>query len=221
MDTFTKEFDALVRAWGLKEFHLVGTSWGGTLAMEVYLRRRGKGIRSLTFQSPLLSSADWKKDCDALIGKLSPRNRKTILACHEIGATDAKVYEEAGKEFMQRFCMRNRKMAKVLERRRRKLKWKNSGREIYHHMWGPSEFHSSGTLRSYDRVRALKKIKVPTLFLGGEHDEAMPRTLKRYSRQVPGARHETLKGVSHAILYENPGPMLRALASFLELAEKP
>lgn len=220
VDTFTRELDLLVKAWGLKEFHLVGTSWGGTLAMEVYLRRKGKGIRSLTFQSPLLSSADWKKDCAALIGKLSPKNRRIIRACHAIGATDAKVYGEAGKEFMRRFCMRNAKVAKALEKKRKKLKWKNSGHEIYNFMWGPSEFHASGTLKSYDRVSSLRKITVPTLFLGGEHDEAMPRTLGRYAKLVKGARHTTLRGVSHAILYENPAPMLRALGAFLAETER-
>lgn len=214
-ETFVREFNLLVKAWGLKEFHLMGTSWGGTLALEVYLARKGKGIRSITFQSPLISSKDWAKDCAALIKKLSPKNRRIIETCHAIGATDARVYDEAGKEFMARFCMRNRKMAKELERKRKKQqKWMNSGKQIYLNMWGPSEFHSTGTLRSYDKVAQLRKIRAPALFLAGEHDEARPATIKRYSRLVKGAEFRELKGVSHAIFYENPGLLLSALEEF-------
>ena len=64
--TFVKELDYLIHAWGLSDFHLMGGSWGTSLAIEYYLRYRGRGIKSLVLQSPLISSADWQKDADRL-----------------------------------------------------------------------------------------------------------------------------------------------------------
>ena len=62
IETFVKELEILIAAWGLSEFHLMGGSWGTTLALEYYLRNKGRGVKSLVFQSPLFSAKDWKLD---------------------------------------------------------------------------------------------------------------------------------------------------------------
>ena len=52
IQTFVNELDALVKAWELEQFHLMGGSWGATLALEFFSRYRGgKQIKSLGFQS--------------------------------------------------------------------------------------------------------------------------------------------------------------------------
>ena len=38
ISTFVQELQLLVAAWGLKDFHLMGGSWGTTLALEYYLK---------------------------------------------------------------------------------------------------------------------------------------------------------------------------------------
>ena len=82
-------------------------------------------------------------------------------------------------------------------------------------MWGPSEFKALGTLKNYDQVKKLSKIKVPTLFLCGQHDEATPLTVKKYSRRVKQSRFKEIKGASHAILMEKPKPLLKEVDQFL------
>ena len=214
--TFVSELEALVDAWELDEFHLFGGSWGTTLALEYYLHRRNRErVKSLLFQSPMFSAADWQQDANRLIRGMPAAERKVIRYCHEIGATDSKVYQDAMKLYYSRHVCRNKSRAA------RAAKIKNpNGNRVYEYMWGASEFSATGTLKDYDRVADLTQINVPTLFVCGEHDEATPRTAKRYARSVPGARFAEIPGASHAILAEKPGALIRTLRSFMNTIER-
>ncbi len=208
---FVNEFRQLLDHWEIDQFHLFGASWGTTLALEIYLRRDlGKRIQSLTFQSPMFSAADWTADANRLIKGLPAKERKVINYCHEIGATDAEVYREAMKVYYAKHVLRSKAKAK----KRGEVK-NDHGHQVYEHMWGASEFSATGTLRGYDRVNDLPSITCPTLFICGEHDEAQPRTAKRYKRMIKGARFEEIGNASHAILTERPKPLIRAIRSFL------
>ena len=89
--TFVQELDLLIRGWGLDQFHLMGSSWGTTLALEYYLRKGRNGVASLIFQSPLFNAMEWRKDGRRLIRGLPKATQKIINSCHEIGATDSRV----------------------------------------------------------------------------------------------------------------------------------
>jgi proline iminopeptidase len=212
IETFVKELDILIKEWGLTEFYLMGGSWGTTLALEYYLRKKGKGIKGLIFQSPMFSAKDWQNDANELISKLPKQTKKVISFCHQIGATDSKVYKEAIIEYYSRHVFRNKKKLKENVA-------KNTnphGEEIYMHMWGPSEFMATGTLKNYTRIKDLQKIKVPTLFICGHYDEATPKTARKYVAKIKDARLEVIKGASHAILSEKPVAMIKVLKKFLD-----
>ena len=215
--TFVNELDQLVRHWGLKEFHLSGGSWGTTLALEYYLRKKGKGVKSLIFQSPMFSARDWEDDANRLIAKLPAKTRKIIEYCHEIEATDAKVYQEAIVSYYTKHVLRNKKM--LMEFIRKGAISNKHGQEIYSHMWGPSEFKPTGTLKTYSRGGDLSKIKVPTLFVCGEFDEATPQTAIKYKKKISGAQVKVIKGGSHALLLEKPRATLKAFGDFLKTVD--
>lgn len=208
--TFVNELKALVDAWGLKRFHLFGASWGTTLALEYYLKRKS-GIESIIFQSPLFSTADWRADANRLISRLSAKERKVIQYCHEIDATDSKVYQEAMTEYYARHVCRVKK---------RRPEFNNDhGVRVYQHMWGASEFSATGSLRNYDRTGELQNVTVPSLLICGQHDEARPRTARGYARLMPNARFEQINDASHTILAEKPGKLIRHIRSFLKEVE--
>ena len=211
IETFVKELDLLVKAWGIKEFHLFGGSWGTTLALEYYLRKEGKGIKSLIFQSPMFSAKDWEDDGKMLIKKLPRKTQKVINYCHEIGATDSKVYSEAVFEYYLKHVLRNKKKLED-------MMTSSSGfnAKLYEYMWGPSEFKPTGTLKGYSKVSSLKEIKVPTLFICGEYDEATPKTAKKYSNKIKSSSVAVLKGCSHSISNENPKLLIKTINNFLE-----
>lgn len=207
--TFVDELATLVDAWGLDEFHLFGASWGTTLALEFMLRHR-RSVRSVIFQSPMFSTADWENDANRLIKELPEKHRKVIRYCHEIGATDSQVYNVAMEAYYARHVCRNKAGLK------RMLESSNSnGGQVYSHMWGPSEFKATGTLRKYDKVRRLNDIKQPALVVCGEFDEAQPSTGERYAKRLPAGEFTTIPNASHAILAEKPKVLVKTLRSFL------
>jgi len=210
ISTFVEELSILLKKWKLDEFHLMGGSWGTTLALEYYLRKKDKRIKSLIFQSPMFSTKIWHNDAKKLIKKLPRKEQDIIKYCELVGATDAKVYKEVEALYFKKHVLR-KKLGKELAQKSRKLFNLN----IYEYMWGATEFNPTGTLKSYDRTVHLKKIKIPTLFICGEHDEATPASCRKFQRQVPGAKLVVLKGCSHVSQRENPQSFFKHLNQFL------
>ena len=211
VQTFVHELELLVKHLGFKQFHLFGGSWGTTLALEYYLKGRNRRmVASLVFQSPMFSAADWLRDANRLIAKLPPKERKIIRYCHEISATDSKVYQDAMKLYYARHVCRNKAKSK-----RGALIKNPHGKQVYEHMWGASEFSATGSLKHYDKVGQLEKINCPTLLICGEHDEARPKTAKQYAKKIPDADFVEIKSASHAILAERPGQLVKTIRHFV------
>lgn len=211
VQTFVHELELLVKHLGFTQFHLFGGSWGTTLALEYYLKRRNRSkVASLIFQSPMFSAADWQHDANQLIKKLPAKERKIIRYCHEIGATDSKVYQDAMKLYYARHVCRNKAKSK-----RGSLIKNAHGNQVYAYMWGASEFSATGTLKNYNKVNQLEKIDCPTLFICGEHDEASPKTAKQYAKKISDAAFVEIKNASHAILAEKPSKLIKTIRHFV------
>jgi proline iminopeptidase len=210
VDTFVRELQLLRKAWGLDRFHLFGASWGATLALEYYTKKRNNGVHSLLFQSPFFSAKDWTRDANRLIEKLPARTRNIIRTCDEIGATDAQVFADAMFEFYVRHVYRNPEGLRASMNSKTFL-----NKEIYGHMWGVSEFHPSGTLQDYEGKTKLALVQVPSLFMCGQFDEATPETLRRSAKRVRGSEVTVFRGCSHAIGSENPKAINKRIREFL------
>jgi len=215
VQTFVTELELLVKHLGFKRFHLFGGSWGTTLALEYYLKGRNRSkVASLVFQSPMFSAADWQRDANQLIEKLPAKERKIIRYCHEIGATDSKVYKDAMRLYYARHVCRNKAKSKL------GALIKNShGKQVYEHMWGASEFSATGSLKNYNKVSQLEKINCPTLLICGEHDEARPSTAKQYAKKISDSNFVEIKSASHAILAEKASQLVKTIRYFVTRIE--
>jgi proline-specific peptidase len=213
IETFVEELDILIRKWKLNEFHLGGGSWGTTLALEYYMRKKPQGLRSIIFQSPYFSTRDWVSDANRLISKMSKKDQKVFKYCAEIGATDSKVYQESMLAFYLKHVLRNKK--KLNEIMATFGSGHGGGPKIYEHMWGPSEFSPTGTLVSYEGAHQLKRVKVPTLIMCGQHDEVTPATAQKYARCVSDCEFKVLQSCSHASISENPKLFMKTVEDFI------
>ncbi len=210
INTFVKELSFVIDSLKVEQFDLLGASWGTTLALEYYLRKKDERMRSIIFQSPMFSARDWENDGKRLIKKLPAETQKVLKYCHEIGATDSKVYQKAMFDFYLKHVLRDKKkLQKMFE--------EPSGfnNELYEYMWGPSEFKPTGTLSTYDQVAKLKDIKIPSMIICGEFDEATPVTGRKYSKMIPKAKFVEIKGCSHSIVNENKAAILKEVKQFL------
>jgi proline iminopeptidase len=214
INTFVEELSFLVKAWKLEKFILMGSSWGTTLALEFYLAAKighKDKIEKIIFQSPLFSTSDWEKDAKILIKDLPKKTQKVIHYCHEIEATDSKVYQKAVFQYYLKHVLRNEKLLKNPKR-----KPNPNGDMVYAHMWGPSEFSATGTLKTYERVAKLHELKIPVLLICGEFDEATPKTVKKYHKIIKHSDFHVIKKASHSISREQPKKLLKVISTFIK-----
>ena len=83
-------------------------------------------------------------------------------------------------------------------------------------MWGPTEFTATGTLINYNRVQSLKTIKVPTLFITGEFDEARPVSVRYFQSLVPHSKFVMIEGAGHGTMHDNRSQNISAIKTFLD-----
>ncbi len=110
----------------------------------------------------------------------------------------------------------------------RKLPWSNDlvnaisniDLNVYLTMWGPSEFNVTGVLKDFKRTNRLSEIKIPTLLICGEFDEATPETVKYYHSLIPGSKFVMIKNSAHETMNDNPEENNKAISDFLNELEK-
>jgi proline iminopeptidase len=210
VDRYVRELQALRDSLGLIDVHLYGHSWGAMLA-EAYMGTKPIGVRSVMLSSPLVTTAQWTHDADSLI-KLLPDTVQRAIAVHEAAhTTDAPAYAAAMDAYYARHVRRQpRANAADADSSTQAF-----GSFVYNYMWGPSEFTSTGTLKTFDATKWLKQITVPTLFLAGEFDEATPSSTQRFSKLVTGAKFVMIPNSGHATPNDNLPALLAALRPFL------
>jgi len=213
---FLEEIDALRAELDLDELHLVGSSWGSAVALEYLLEGNAQGVLSVTFAGPYFSTERWIDDTDRLVASLSESSREAIAAAVESGDFETEAFQEANAEFMSNYGIRT-----PLDQ----IDWVdcdfeptgNSG--LYEHMWGPSEFVSTGLLRDYDRIERLTEVTLPTLFILGEFDEPSPETVAEYQSMVTGSQIEIIPDAGHASNVDQPEIFNDVLVRFLSSVE--
>ncbi len=210
VERFVEELHAVRNALGLKRLHLMGHSWGATLAAAYVVAKGSNGIESLILASGLISTPDWIRDARHLKKQL-PAAMQQAMAKHEAaGTTDDPEYREAEAEYNRRFVRRNGAASRATD-------CENSigSQTIYRQMWGPTEFHATGSLKNYDLTPRLSSLRLPVLFVVGEFDEARPETAARYQKLVPGSKLEVIPGAAHALWSDNRKGTLGVLAEWL------
>lgn len=210
VERFVRELGQVRRALGLDHVILLGASWGTMLAVD-YMLTDPSGVEAMILTSPCLSARMWKEDADRLRLKL-PKDIQELLLRHEAAGTTASDEYQAGvMEYIKRFACRLDPLPQgVLDA------FADANMQVYTHMWGPSEFFPTGSLKDYDRTPELGRIRTPTLFTCGRHDEATPESTRHYQSLVPGAELVIFENSSHTAMLEEPAAYLASISAFLD-----
>tara|TARA_R110002096_G_C14494944_1_gene714892 strand:- start:108 stop:1061 length:954 start_codon:yes stop_codon:yes gene_type:complete len=212
VDHFVEELKTVVNHFGLKEFYLYGQSWGTMLGTDYYLKYP-QGIKAMILSSPAISIPLWLKDADILLSTLPDSIQNTVRYYEQNKNFSAPAYQEAVQVFYQNFVARKLPWSADIDSTFSQLG------QSYQYMWGPSEFTATGPLKTYDRTNRLGEIKVPTLFITGEFDEARPSTVKYYQSLVPGAKFEVIEGAAHITMQDKPYESNKVVMEFLNSLE--
>lgn len=211
---FVDEIDRIGDAIGIARWHVVGHSWGGTLALE-YGARRPARLRSLVLASPLISTRSWIADADALRRELPPRVRDELVRCEPLPTPLPPSCDAATGAFYAAFNGREPPSDGIRAYRSRQDRGFDG--RLYQAMWGRSEFAATGTLKDYDGEPLLDRLDgARTLFVGGQYDEARPSTLAAFAARVPGAEYAVVPGAAHGIFNDRPQETLALLRGWME-----
>ncbi len=212
VDHFVEELKTVVQHFGLKEFYLYGQSWGTMLGTDYYLKFP-QGIKGLILSSPAISIPMWLRDADTLLSTLPDSTQNAVRINEENKSFNSPAYQQALQVYYQNFLARKLPWSADIDSTFAQIG------ESYQYMWGPSEFTALGALKTYDRTNRLGEIKVPTLFIAGEFDEARPSTVKYYQSLVPGAKFEIIKGAAHLTMQDKPEESNKVVIDFLNSLE--
>ncbi|MEH7072750.1 proline iminopeptidase-family hydrolase [Neobacillus drentensis] len=210
IDRFVEELAQVRTALNLEEIHILGHSWGTTLAA-AYCLTKPRGVKSVIFSSPCLSAPVWEQDQKQNLEKLPKEIQAIITRCEENGTTDSEEFEEATKEFNKNFVCR---LDPYPEWLKQGSQYRNP--EIYNIMWGPSEFTVLGNLKEFDCTARLKEINCPTLYTCGRFDEATPETTQYFSSLTPGSSFHVFEHSAHMPYVEEPEEYLHQIGDFLK-----
>ena len=196
LTVFTEELDALREHLGLGRIHLLGTSWGGMLALEHALARPDS-VRTLVLSSTLASADEWVAEVKRLRD-----------------ATGIEDDDEANVEVERRHFFRGAEEPHELVRMR-----EEKSTAVYEAMWGRNEWTMTGALGGWDVRPRLGELKMPVLILRGAHDlstDAISQTLRD---GIPHAREIVFEESSHTPVLEETERYLRTVRDFLYSVE--
>ena len=213
-ERFVEELAKVRQSLNLEQAHILGHSWGSMLATD-YALTQPEGIVSLILASPPLSIPRWIEDVGTYRKQL-PADVQEVLDRNELaGTTESEEYEEAVMEFYRIHICRMDPWPEVLEQT-----FAGVGLQVYHTMWGPSEFFMTGNLADYDRTSRVGELVVPTLFTCGRYDEASPDATAWYQSLIPQAEIAIFENSSHTPHLEERELYLQVVREFLNGIDK-
>ena len=208
---FVEEVTAIRNELGLEELHILGHSWGATVAVEYLLTAAPTGVLSVTLVGPLIGTERWLQDANDLVAQLSEESQSAIRSAVSSGDFATVEFETANEEFDSQFgarrpISREGLVACTLQ--------PAGGSGLYEYMWGPSEFVSTGTLRDYDRIDRLHELSLPVLFIVGEYDEARPETVREFQELVSGSQVTVIPDAGHLSNWDQPEAFNASVSEF-------
>jgi L-proline amide hydrolase len=212
---FVEELGTVRRELNLKRVHLLGSSWGGMLAME-YLLTKPTGVASLVMAGSPASMPQWSAEAARLRGELPPEVERVILEHEAAGTTDSPEYQRAMMVYYRRHLCRLDPWPDCVNRTFEKMA---ANPEVYRTMGGSSEFNVTGTIKDWDIVDRLAELDLPTLVTAGEFDEATRPIAETAHRGIRGSRLVILDGCSHLSFVEDPKRFMELVTGFLDEVE--
>lgn len=213
---FLDELDNLLRHLGIRQYVLLGQSWGGMLAAEHGVRQP-EGLRGLVIANSPASMALWREAAAGLRTELPAEVQATLERHEAAGTTDSPEYRAASEVFYARHVCRVQPMPAEVARTFAAI---DADPTVYHAMNGPTEFHVIGSLRDWSVIERLERIQVPTLLISGRHDEATPACVEPFDRLIPDARWRIFEHSSHMPHVEEREACMATVAVFLAELER-
>jgi proline iminopeptidase len=209
VDRDVADLEVLRTGLGLGRVHLLGSSYGGLLAI-AYALAHPEGLKTLTSASGLADVPLTVREMQRLKRELPGPVRETLERYEARGEYQNPEYLRAVLEFYRRHLCRLDPWPPEVS-----YSLDHMSLPKYGTMNGPNEFTIVGTLKDWDATARLGEIRVPTLVTTGRYDEVTPRVAESIHRGIRGSRLELFRESSHLAFWEERSRYMETLRSFL------
>ncbi len=205
-----EEVEGMRRVLGLGKVNLVGSSWGGMLAIAYALKYQGH-LKSMVTIGGLASVPLATREMERMKGELPADVVEVLNKYEREGDFENPAYQKAVEVFYRRHLCRlpqwPEELLHTLE---------HVSQPVYHTMNGPNEFTIIGNIRYWDATSQLHKIRVPTLVTGGRYDEVSPKVARSIHRGIRRSKLVTFPNSSHLPFWEERAKFMRVVRRFLD-----
>lgn len=205
-----EEVEGVRQALDLGKINLVGSSWGGMLAIAYGLKYQ-KNLKSMVTIGGLASVPLTIAEMQRMRSQLPTDVLEILKKYEELGEYENPEYQKAVEVFYKRHLCRLEEWPKELL-----YSLEHLSKPVYNTMNGPNEFTIIGNTRYWDVTSQLHKIRVPTLVTGGRYDEVSPKVARSIHRGIKGSKLVIFANSSHLPLWEERQKFITIVRDFLD-----
>jgi len=204
------EVEGVRTALGLGKIYLLGSSYGGALALQYALKYQ-RNIKKMIIASGLASVSQTVEEMQRL-KTLLPKETQEVMKKYEAKwAFLHPEYLKAVDMYYHNFVCRLPKWPEDVTRALNELSV-----PVYFTQNGPNEFTIIGTWKGWDITKRLPEIKVPTLVTVGKYDEVTPKVAETIHKGIPGSELKVFENSAHLTMWDEEEKYLQAVKEFLE-----
>ena len=205
-----EEVEGMRQELGLGKVNLVGSSWGGMLAI-AYALKYQRNLKSMVTIGGLANVPLATAEMERMKGQLPADIIEVLNKYEQEGDFENPEYQKAVEVFYRQHLCRlpewPEELVHTLE---------HVSRPVYHTMNGPNEFTIIGNIRYWDATNQLHKIRVPTLVTGGRYDEVSPKVARSIHRGIKRSKLVTFPNSSHVPFWEEREKFMGVILRFLD-----
>ena len=207
---YVEEVEIVRTTLDLRRVHLLGQSWGTWLGIE-YALTYPDGFKTLTLADGAANIPHLVSELERLRGALGSET-VAMMRHHEAeGTLNHPEYKGAIDILNYRHVCRLQDWPAPLVRSFESL---NMG--PYMAIQGPNEFCYTGSMKDWNRIPDLHRIKQPVLVMCGRHDELTPACSMLIHQELPDSRIKVFPNSSHTPFFEEAEAYFAVLGDFLD-----
>jgi proline iminopeptidase len=205
-----EETEGVRRALSLGRINLIGSSWGGLLAI-AYALRYQRNLKSIVTVGGLASVPLTTAEMQRMKSQLPPHVQEVMKKYEEPGDYENPEYLKAVDVFYRKHLCRLKEWPKELV-----YSFDHMSKPVYLTMNGPNEFTIIGNIRYWDVTHQLHKIRVPTLVTGGKYDEVSPRVARSIHKGIRRSKLVIFPNSSHLAMWEEREKFISVVRKYLD-----
>jgi len=205
-----EEVEGVRKALGLGKIYLLGSSYGGALALQYALKYQ-QHIKKLIIASGLASVSETVAEMVRLKTLLPKEVQEVMKKYEQKWAFLHPEYVRAVELYYHNFLCRLPEWPEQVVRALNELSV-----PVYFTQNGPNEFTIIGTWKGWDITERLPEIKVPTLVTVGKYDEVTPKIAETIHHGIGGSLLKVFENSAHLTMWDEEETYLKTVREFIE-----